>query len=472
MAATHKDFSFLDSFNRMFDRALKLIELPPGLGEQIKACNSVYQVRFPVGLRRGYQVLSGWSAIHSEHRLPAKGGIRFDINVNQAEVEALAGLMTLKCAIVDVPFGGAKSGLKIDPRKYRDEEIERITRRFAMELAKKGNVSPSRCVPAPDMGTGERHMAWIADTYRTLYPNDIDAIACVTGKPVSQGGISGRAEATGRGVQFGLREFFRNPDDVHKAGLAGGLDGKRIAVQGLGKVGYHAALCLSIEDGARITVIMEHDGALFNEKGLDIKDVAGHIAEHGGVRGFPDAAYDEDSHKALEVDCDILMPAAMEGQIDGENAGRIQANVIAEAANGPVTFEADEILRKRGIFVIPDMYLNAGGVTVSYFEWIKNLSHIRFGRMERRYDERHGEHVVDLIEKMTGKKAPPEMAKKVVSGADELELVRSGLDDTMRAAYRSLHEIMVSRDDVDDLRTAAFILAIEKVARTYKEMGV
>jgi glutamate dehydrogenase (NAD(P)+) len=467
-----QDLSFLESVNQMFDRAVAFTSVSPGLAEQIRECNSIFQVRFPVRIRGEFKVFRGWRATHSEHKLPVKGGIRYSPAVGQDEVEALAALMTYKCAVVDVPFGGSKGGLRIDPREYSEEELELITRRFARELAKKGYINPGLNVPAPDMGTGPREMAWIADTYQTLYPSEIDAVACVTGKPREAGGIAGRVEATGRGVQYALREFFRHSDDVRDAGLDGGLEGKRIVVQGLGNVGYHAAKFLQEEDGARVVAVIERDGGILNEEGLQIEELHAYIRERGGVKGFPDARYAAEGRELLEADCDILIPAALEAQITRQNARRIQARVIAEAANGPVAFGADEILSSAGKVMLPDLYLNAGGVTVSYFEWIKNLSHIRFGRMDRRLDEIRGSQVIELFERMTDQKVPQDLSGKIRRGADELDLVRSGLDDTMRVAYGEMRELYRSRDGIPDLRTAGYVLAIEKIARFYMEFGL
>ena len=468
---TPQEPSFLDGVNLMFDRAASYLSIPHGLSEQIKLSNSVYQVRFPIKFRDGYTVFTGWRAVHSEHRLPVKGGIRFAPCVDQDEVEALAALMTYKCAIVNVPFGGSKGGLRINPRDYTEEQLERITRRFARELISKGFISPSLNVPAPDMGTGAREMAWIADTYREQMPTDINALACVTGKPITQGGIAGRVEATGRGVQYALREFFRHPKDVALSGLSGTLEGKRVVVQGLGNVGYHAAKFLSEEDDCKIVAIIERDGAIVSERGLVVEDVHAHIREHGGVSGFPKADYVEDGLQVLEADCDILIPAALERQITRENAPRIRARLIAEAANGPVTFDADEILRAGGKVMLPDVFTNAGGVVVSYFEWIKNISHIRFGRLGRRAEELRGRNTIELFEHMLERPVPAAMQEKLVRGADELDLVRSGLDDSMRLAYQEIRETLHTNKNIPDLRTAAFVVAIDKVTRTYSEMG-
>ncbi|MGB4829289.1 MAG: Glu/Leu/Phe/Val dehydrogenase, partial [Paracoccaceae bacterium] len=341
---------FRDSVDLMFNRAVRLMDLSPGLEQKIRVCNSTYTVRFGVRLRGKIETFTGYRSVHSEHMEPVKGGIRFAMSVNQDEVEALAALMTYKCALVEAPFGGSKGGLCIDPRQWDVHELEQITRRFAYELIKRNLIHPAQNVPAPDMGTGEREMAWIADQYARMNTTDINAKACVTGKPPHAGGIQGRVEATGRGVQYAMQEYFRHPEDVAKAGLTGGLDGKRVIVQGLGNVGYHAAKFLSEEDGCRIIAIIERDGAILNEKGLNIEELRQWMNAHDGlVAGYPGGTHQPDGAKALEAECDILIPAALEGVIHKENAARIKAPLIIEAANGPITFGADEILREKGI---------------------------------------------------------------------------------------------------------------------------
>lgn len=464
--------SFRDSVNLMVDRAIAAIELEPGTAAAIKSCSAVLQVQFPVKIRGKIEVFTGWRAVHSTHRLPSKGGIRYAPYSDQNEVEALAALMTYKCAIVDVPFGGSKGALVIDPSLYERDELEKITRRFTLELVRKGFLSPSTNVPAPDMGTGQREMAWIADTYKHLYPDDINYVACVTGKPVHHGGIAGRIEATGRGIQYALQEFFRHADDVKSANMTDSLDGKKIIVQGLGNVGYHAAKFLSEEDDAIITAVIERDGALINDEGINIEDLHQHICEHSTIANFPGARLEEDGKAVLEKDCDILIPAALESQITLENADRINAKLIIEAANGPITYGADEILNKKGIIIIPDAYANAGGVTVSYFEWIRNISHMRFGRMSRRHSSLQSTHMSDILEEMTGGKISAQARNKLTRGADELDLVRSGLDDTMRTAYQQIRETMLSMEKVHDLRTAAYVSSIQKIARSYLDVGV
>ena len=464
--------SFRQSVDIMFNRAVALMDLPPGLEEKIRVCNSTYTVRFGVRLRGRIHTFTGYRSVHSEHMEPVKGGIRFATSVNQDEVEALAALMTYKCALVETPFGGSKGGLAIDPREWDEHEIERITRRFAYELIKRSLIHPSQNVPAPDMGTGEREMAWIADQFARMNTTEIDARACVPGKPINAGGIQGRVEATGRGVQYALQEFFRHPEDVAAARMEGGLDGKRVVVQGLGNVGYHAAKFLAEEDGAKITCIVERDGAVLNPDGLDVERVKRHLMETGGVRDCGCGDYVQDGLAAIETPCDILIPAAFEGVINRENADRIDAKLIIEAANGPVTAGADEILREKGTVIVPDMYANAGGVTVSYFEWVKNLSHIRFGRMQRRQEEARHRMLIDELERLTGNAVSEDFRERYLRGADELALVRSGLDDTMRSAYQSMREAWRRRDDVPDLRTAAYIVSIERVASSYRSLGL
>jgi glutamate dehydrogenase (NAD(P)+) len=464
--------SLREGVDRMVDRATLAIGLDPDTAKVIQACNMVSQIKFPAKVRGKVEVFTGWWAIHSAHRLPAKGGLRFAPVINQEEIEGLAALMSYKCAIADIPFGGAKGGLLINPYNYKEDELRDITRRFAVELARKDFINPATNVPAPDLGTSAREMVWIADTYKALFPEDVNQDACVTGKPINRGGIAGRTEATGKGVQYALQEFFRHPEAVASAGLQDGLTTQRVVVQGLGKVGYHLAKFLVEEDNITVIAVIEHDGVVINEAGLNIHDVRQHMAETGGVKGFPGGSYSEDRDEALLMECDILIPAALESQIHAGNAMQIQAKLIVEAANGPVTYEADEILRNRGITILPDIYVNAGGVTVSYFEWTRNLSHMRFGRLQRRYDELRGHGYLDTLEQLTGQRASDQQRKTLVRGASELDLVRSGLYDTMRMAFQDIREIIRENPNINDYRTAAFAIAITKIAQSYYDLGL
>lgn len=471
MDATQSGQSFFNKVSFYFDLAASFTGHRKGLLEQIKACNSVYSFQFPARTSTGYEVITGWRVQHSHHKLPVKGGIRYSEDASEDEVKALAALMTYKCAVMDVPFGGGKGAVKINPKNYTLEELEQITRRYTSELIKKNFIGPGVDVPAPDYGTGQREMSWIADTYAAFHPGHIDALACVTGKPVSQGGVRGRLEATGRGVFFGLREACSDGEDMKRLGLDKGLEGKRIVVQGLGNVGYHAAQFCQ-HNGAVITGLAEYEGAIHNSGGMDIEAVMKHRKETGSLLNFPGATNLGSREEALELECDILIPAALENQITGENAGRVKAKILAEAANGPVSAEAEEILLRKGVLVIPDIYLNAGGVTVSYFEWLKNLSHVRFGRMGKRFDQTTFENMLRVVETATGKKLSDAEIKRIARGADEIDLVNSGLEETMVVAYHQIHEIWKSDSRIPGLRTAAFMSAINKIATSYAELGI
>ncbi len=469
--SAHQPYSFFQAVERSFDKAAIFTEWDPGILEQIKACNSVYQMRFPVKIGDKVEVIEAYRVQHSHHKTPCKGGIRFSLAVNQDEVMALAALMTYKCAIVNVPFGGGKGGIKIDPKKYSAYDLEKITRRYTAELIKKNFIGPGTDVPAPDYGTGAREMAWILDTYVAMHPGEIDAAGCVTGKPVSQGGVRGRTEATGLGVFYGIREVCNMKNVMDKLGMGQGVSGKRVCVQGLGNVGYHSAHFFQ-EAGAKIVGLAEYEGAIWNENGLDVEAVVAHRKESGSILNFKGANNFEKSSDALEMDCDILIPAALENVINGENAPRIKAKLIGEAANGPLTPDADEILALKGTVVVPDMYLNAGGVTVSYFEWLKNLSHVRYGRMEKRFTENMNQHIVGQMEELTGKKVSSVEKEFIMHGADEVDLVRSGLEETMITATREIMEIWNANPGIPDMRTAAYVCAINKVATSYAELGI
>ena len=469
---SNKRASFFESVNKNFDKAATFTGLPKGLLDQIKACNAVYQMRFPVKVGNEYQVIEAYRVQHSQHRLPTKGGIRYSEHVNQDEVMALAALMTYKCAIVDVPFGGAKGGVRINPKAYTVKQLEKITRRYTAELIRKNYIGPGIDVPAPDYGTGAREMAWIVDTYTTMKHGEIDGVACVTGKPVTQNGIRGREEATGRGVFYGMRELLNNKEDCKKWGITPGTAGKTIVLQGLGNVGSFTGKISQNEGDMVIIAVSEFEGAIHNEKGIDIAELLKHRKETGSILNFPGTKILPSRDAALELECDILVPAALENQITSDNAERIKAKIIAEAANGPISADGEAILLKMGVIIIPDMYLNAGGVTVSYFEWLKNLSHMRFGRMEKRFDHNTYNNLVTTIENMTGKKIGAQERDFLTKGAEEVDLVRSGLEETMINSYNQIRETWKRKKGVEDLRTAAFICALNKISSDYMAMGI
>ena len=462
---------FLNSTNKLFDQALSYTEISPDLATRIRVSNSTYTINFGVKLRKEIHTFTGWRSVHSEHFEPAKGGIRYDINASQEEVEALAALMTYKCAIIEVPYGGSKGALKINPKEWTKSEIEKITRRFAQELIKRDLIHPAQNVPAPDVGTSAEEMAWIADEYRRIHPTDINALACVTGKPTQKGGLVGRSEATGRGVQYIIREFFRHEEDYLKAGFKGGLKDKKVVLQGLGNVGYHAAKFLQEEDGCRIVCVMEHNGAILNPDGLNIEKIKSHQSEYGSFEGCSEGKFEANTSEFLTMKCDILIPAAKENVIDKTIAQDIKAKLIVEAANGPITFEADGLLNERNVTIIPDIMANAGGVAVSYFEWIRNLRHIRFGRLEKRRNAFQFDTLISAIETMTGKEMPDKFKEQFIEGANEIDLVRSGLDDMMREAYQKVRQSMIE-NDIPNLRTAAYKVALDRIATSYDSIGL
>lgn len=463
-------YSFFQGVERNFDKASVYTRFEKGILEQIKACNSVYRMKFPVRIGDQVEVIEAYRVQHSHHKLPCKGGIRYSMDVNQDEVMALAALMTYKCAIVNVPFGGAKGGIKIDPKKYTPFELEKITRRYATELVKKNFIGAGIDVPAPDYGTGAREMSWIADTFATLNPGDINALGCVTGKPVSQGGVNGRTEATGLGIFYGVREVVNIAEDMKKIGLTPGIEGKKVVVQGLGNVGYHAAKFFA-EAGAILVGLAEYEGGIYSEKGLNLEDVMAHRKTTGSILGFPGATDIKNSLDTLEVECDILIPAALEAVINGDNAPRIKAKIIGEGANGPLTPDADVVLNAKGVIVVPDMYLNAGGVTVSYFEWLKNLSHVRFGRLDKRFSENQNATILKSFEALVGKKLDDVERRQIQHGPDEIDLVYSGLEDTMIGSYHEIRESLLT-SGAEDLRTAAFVVSINKVGVAYEQLGI
>ncbi len=462
---------FYNDVMAYFDKAAALTDFEPGLLHQIKICNSIYKFSFPLEKDGKIEVIEGIRVQHSNHKSPTKGGIRYSEFVNEDEVKALATLMTFKCAVVDVPFGGAKGGIKVNPQQYTVKQLEKITRRYTTELIKKSMIGAAIDVPAPDYGSGPREMAWIADTYATFKYDDLNALGCVTGKPLGQGGIQGRTEATGKGIFYGICEALSKTEDMKEIGLTTGIAGKRVIVQGLGNVGFYSAKFCQ-EGNAIVIGILEREGAVYNDKGLDVEALFKHRKETGSILNFPGAKNIADPMSMLEMECDILIPAALENQITKENAPRIKAKIIAEGANGPVTKNAEIILNQKKVMIIPDLYLNAGGVTVSYFEWLKNLSHVRFGRMEKRFQEMSNLELINAVEKMTGHQLDTRQRNVITHGADEIDLVRSGLEETMISAYNEIREIKKQDKRIEDLRTAAFVSGIRKLGVSYQSLGI
>jgi glutamate dehydrogenase (NAD(P)+) len=467
----HEEYSLFEDVCKAVDQAAVHMDIHPGLLAQIKGCNSIYKFNFPLRNADGsYEVLTGYRVQHSHHKLPVKGGIRYSEHVNEEEVKGLAALMTYKCALVNVPFGGAKGGVQINPLKYNVDQLERITRRYTSELIKKNFIGPAIDVPAPDYGTGAREMAWIVDTYEAFNPTVINSKGCVTGKPLSQSGIDGRTEATGMGVFIGIREALSVADDMKELGLEPGIRGKRIIVQGFGNVGFYSAKFLS-EAGAKVIAIAEWNGGIYDEDGIDIEELKRYHITHKTLEGFGKGKFIKDASSLLTYECDVLVPAALENQITADNAPHIKAKVIAEAANGPVTNDAEKILQEKRVMILPDMYANAGGVTVSYFEWLKNLSRVSFGKLEKRYEKQKFAMLLEQIEKTTGKHFTEDQIEAIAKGASERDLVQSGLEESMVNAYHDMND-MRKRKKIQSLRTAGFILALDRISISYLDLGI
>ena len=461
--------SFKDNVNLHVDKSAKLLNFSDDLLEHLKSTHSLIKVNVGVVLDGKINNFTGWRAVHSEHILPTKGGLRYSETVDQDDTEALASLMTYKCAIVNIPFGGAKGGLKINPKNYSMPQLREITKAFASKLINKGFISPALNVPAPDVGTSEREMEWILETYKTLKPDDINYRGCVTGKPLHRGGIAGRTEATGRGIEEVVREIFRHEDVVKEAGLKNELKDNEIIVQGFGNVGSNLAKHLYNRDNAKIIAIGEFDGYLYNKKGIDINALIEFYKTNKTINNPKLGEFKNKPSELLELDCDILIPAALENAITVDNVDKIKTKLIIEAANGPISFEADQKLFEKGVMIIPDIYVNAGGVVVSYFEWVKDISHIRFGRVEKRFQEQKILDIIDLIDKKTNTKTDFDTIKRIVHGADEEDLAFSGLEDSMRNAFIEIYN--AKKQIKKSFRDSAYYVSLKKIRNFYTVEG-
>ena len=461
--------SFKDNVNLHVDKSAKLLNFSDDLLEHLKSIHSLIKVNVGVVLDGKINNFTGWRAVHSEHILPTKGGLRYSETVDQDNTEALASLMTYKCAIVNIPFGGAKGGLKINPKNYTMPQLREITKAFASKLINKGFISPALNVPAPDVGTSEREMEWILETYKTLKPDDINYRGCVTGKPLHRGGIAGRTEATGRGIEEVVREIFRHEDVVKEAGLKNELKDNEIIVQGFGNVGSNLAKHLYNRDNAKIIAIGEFDGYLYNKKGIDINALIEFYKTNKTINNPKLGEFKNNPSELLELDCDILIPAALENAITIDNVDKIKTKLIIEAANGPISFEADQKLFEKGVMIIPDIYVNAGGVVVSYFEWVKDISHIRFGRVEKRFQEQKILDIIDLIDKKTNTKTDFDTIKKIIHGADEEDLAFSGLEDSMRNAFIEIYN--AKKQIKRSFRDSAYYVSLKKIRNFYTVEG-
>ena len=461
--------SFKKNVNLHVDKSAKLLNFSNDLLEHIKSIHSLIKVNVGAVIDEKIYNFTGWRAVHSEHILPSKGGMRYSENVDQDDTEALAALMTYKCAIVNIPFGGSKGGLKINPKNYSTEQLRTITKAFATKLINKGFISPALNVPAPDVGTSEREMEWIMETYKSLRPDDINYRGCVTGKPLHRGGIAGRTEATGRGIEEVIREIFRHPDIIKETGLKNELKHNNIVIQGFGNVGSNLAKHLYNRDKAKIIAIGERDGYLFNKNGIDINALNEFYKNNKCINNSKLGVFKNKPSELLEIDCDILIPAALENVITIENVDKIRCKLIIEAANGPTSFEADQKLYNKGIMIIPDIYVNAGGVVVSYFEWVKDISHIRFGRVEKRFQEQKILEIINLIDKKTNTKTDYDTIKNIVHGANEEDLAFSGLEDSMRNSFIEIYDI--KKQIKKSFRESAYYVSLKKLRNFYTSEG-
>ncbi len=402
---------------RQFDTAVRHLDLQPGIADYLRVPKREITVNFPVEMEdKSVRVFTGYRVHHNTALGPTKGGIRYHPETTLDEVRALAMWMTWKCAVVGIPYGGAKGGVVCDPKKLSVRELEKLTRRYATEISVL--MSPQGDIPAPDVGTGEREMAWIMDTYSMHHGYSVPAV--VTGKPVAIGGSLGRADATGRGVVITMLEALKRKNIA--------IEDTRVVVQGFGKVGSPAAY-LAQERGAKVIAVSDVNGGVVSPHGLDLTALRAHVLTHGSVTNFPHAEPITNTD-LLELDCEVLMPCAMENQITALNADRVRAKIVAEGANGPLTPEADEILQEKGVFVIPDILCNAGGVTVSYFEWVQDLQ--SFFWVEDEINERLRQIMV-----------------------------------------RSFNHILhVAHEKKIDMRTAAQVLAIQRVAEAVQLRGI
>lgn len=468
--STSNDGSFLDNTQKYYDQAAASFKDKKYL-DIIKEPRVSIEFTFPVERDNGtIELIRAYRVQHSHHVLPTKGGTRYADNIDLEECQALATLMTFKLSVHKVPFGGAKGGIKINPKNYSSGELLRITRRYTIEMVKRNTIGAGLDVPGPDLGTDSRIMNIMKDTVQTFYgKGDLFTSACCTGKTLSQGGIDGRVESTGLGVFYGIRECLNHAAFCKKIGIERGIKGKKFIVQGFGNVGYYSSKFLS-ESGAILTGVSEYNSSCYNENGINTEDLFEYKKKHGTVKGFPGAtSWSNDEKNPFEVmfnKCDILIPAATENSINVDNMKKINAKIVAEAANGPTSVAADTYLTKQGVAILPDLVLNAGGVTVSYFEWLKNIEHRELGLIEKKWDTNMQLHLYKIS---AGDKFDPNVAK-LLAGASEKNLVYSGLEQIMSHTLKSVINESIESDI--SLRLAAYRRAISKIQQVYYEVGV
>ncbi|BFF93036.1 glutamate dehydrogenase mitochondrial [Drosophila madeirensis] len=437
------------------------------------------EVSFPIIKSDGaYEIITGYRAHHIRNRLPLKGGIRYAMDVDENEVKALAAIMTFKCACVSLPYGGSKGGVRIDPKKYTVGELQTITRRYTMELLKRNMIGPGIDVPAPDVNTSGREMSWIVDQYsKTFGYKDINAAAIVTGKPVHIGGINGRNSATGRGVWKAGDLFLQDKDWMDLLKWKTGWKDKKVIVQGFGNVGSFAAKFVH-EAGAKLIGVKELDCQLFNKDGIDINDLIAYKEEKKSIKGYSKAQ--EAKGDLLEAECDILMPCATQKVITSENAGKIKAKLILEGANGPTTPAGEKILIDKGVLLVPDLYCNAGGVTVSYFEYLKNINHVSYGKMNSKTTSQLIHEVINSINESLSRCPDAEFPEiepnkrlmRIRDCTKEAEIVDAALQTVMESAAAGIKATANKFETCNDLRKAAYIYAVFKIFNAVESSGI
>lgn len=445
--------------------------------ELIKNADLVLKMHIPLIRDDGsVEMIPAYRCKHSHHKIPTKGGTRIAPSVNLQEVEALASLMSIKLAIADVPYGGGKGGLKLNPKDYSKGEIERVMRRYTIELAKHGFLGAACDVPGPDLGTTVWHMDIMADTYKTLYGmSDINALGCVTGKSTAVGGIIGRTESTGLGVYYCTRDVLNEKTYAplrRKHKIADKLEGKKLVFQGFGNVGYWAAKFMET-DGAHVVGVAEYNGSIYNAKGMNVDEIKAWFVQHGTFKGCPAGEFFE-GNAAMFMPCDVLVPAATEQALNMHNADKVQAKMIVEGGNGVTTVRADAILNAKNVLILPDVLANGSGVTCSYFEWLKNLEHKRPGRLTKKWEETSKSNLLKginqvLIENGIDVHLEDEVGEKFMKGGDSLDIVNSALDSFMADAMQRTYKIAKEEDMT--MRLASYIYALRFISGQFDYTG-
>ncbi|EGR30509.1 hypothetical protein IMG5_130240 [Ichthyophthirius multifiliis] len=477
------DGSISDIVYTFMDQASKYTAISPAMMNFYKQCDNLFEVSIPFQRQDGkLEVIKGFRCQHKTHQLPTKGGLIISQNVIKQDIEAFACLNTIRSNTLHIPHGGAKGAIVLNPLDYTERELEMIIRKFTVECAKKGIIGSSIDIPGTDLGSTDREMNWIKDTYTYFYgKEDINSAACVTGKSLNQGGLSGSQESSGFCVYFTLKHMLSQDDFCQKAGIQKGLKGKTFIVEGYGSVGYWASHFLQ-EAGAKLVGVVERDGEIYNSDGIDANDIQNYKVQNKGISGYPKATFQKD---VAFQKCDIFIPAFFAKSIHSENADKFNCKVIAEGANLSVTPNAEQILEKKGVQIIPDVIASSGGFLSGYFEWIKNISHKHHGSMTRKWEQKSNIQLLETIEVETGLKLKNILVNILWIYKEQLkykkknqyinilfqhDLVESGLEESYE---RSLNEsINTSKKLNVNLRIATYVNALTKLNIHYSQVGM